>query len=450
MLCAYQIEIIDRELDGILYQALHLAARGIPLLIGDRMVNQFIKTTTSPVLFLDKDQNRKTNTAVLNHGGLVINLNAEGQGFADNPPQVQINFARVINYTSKVCVWGQLQYDILCDLIPDEQREKVIITGHPSFDLASPRFNDYYRDQAIVGRYGEDYTLINTSFAMFNHQMGFDYYMKMLSGMDEWKVYGTPEHIEHLKKRCVHQERTALALIDLAKTIAQTYPDRHVIIRPHPAENPDFYLKRIEGFDKITVTSEGTVRKWISTAATVIHHDCTTGMEAALMGKLVLQFEPFEGIIGSMKTLQRVGHRTTSPSKILELMKSGVMPNETQAALHAQLRKYLANIDGNAGEAVATVAEALGKGFETILPGKFGLRKELKCWRKYASKLLRAHQPGRNGRKVRYALSKFARLRQDEVERRLARLAQFEPTLPEVDITRLCMNNFLITPKGMA
>ncbi|MGE4421174.1 MAG: surface carbohydrate biosynthesis protein [Pseudodesulfovibrio sp.] len=447
MLCAYQIETINRELDGILYLALHLAAKGLPMLIGDRMVGRYALDGEEPVVFFDKDQHRKTNERILNKGGVVLNINAEGQGFVDQPREMQANFAEVADCVTKICVWGERQRDILLGLVPEPLHDRLAVTGHPSFDLVSPTFVPYFLNESIRREHGENYLLINTSFALFNHQMGFDYYMRMLARMDEWKVYGTPEYLAHLKNRCAHQKRTALALIELAREAAARFPDRHVIVRPHPGEGEDFYRERLSGLPNVFITKQGSAREWIASAGAVIHHDCTTGMEATLMGKLVLQYEPYEGIEGSATLMTAIGHRVTTPDEALARIEQGSMPEDTRRELLGKLAPFLANVDGCAAEAIAGLAHGYAKGAKTRLPEPQGLLGQARCWRKYASKLLRARQPGRNGRKVRYALNKFSRLRGEEVERRIRGLRAAEPGLPEVAVKQLCLNTFLITPR---
>jgi surface carbohydrate biosynthesis protein len=447
MLCAYQIETINRELDGILYLALHLAAKGLPMLIGDHMVGRYALDGEDPVVFFDKDQHRKTNERILNKGGVVLNINAEGQGFVDQPREMQANFAKVADFVTKICVWGENQQAILFKLIPEPLHNRLAVTGHPSFDLVSPTFVPYFLNEAIRREHGENYLLINTSFALFNHQMGFDYYMRMLARMDEWKVYGTPEYQAHLKNRCDHQGRTAQALIELAKAAAIRFPNRHVIVRPHPGEREAFYRERLSGLPNVFITKQGSAREWIASAGAVIHHDCTTGMEATLMGKLVLQYEPYEGIEGSATLMTTIGHRVTSPDEALARIEQGAMPEDTRRDLLGKLAPYLANVNGCAAEAIAELAARHAEGVKTLLPAPLGPLGQAKCWRKYLSKLLRARQPGRNGRKVRYALNKFSRLRGEEVERRIRGLRAAEPGLPEVAVKQLCLNTFLITPR---
>jgi len=447
MLCAIQLEILVRELDGILYQTLHLAANGLPTLLGDRMVNEYINNEDSPLIYFDSDQQEATNSHVLRNDGIVINLNCEGQGFADDPTDMQKNFAKVINHTTKICLWGNRQKEILASLIPSSRKDALVTTGYPSFDLLQPKFQPFYHNESISRQHGDDYILINTSFSMFNHEMGFDYYVKMLSRMDEWKIYGTPEYQKSLRQRCDHQEKTALALIELAQILSRKYPKRHIIIRPHPGENSTFYSEKVKKHENIFVTKEYSAREWIANAGAVIHHDCTTGMEAMLMGKNVIQFEPYKAIEGSALLMTQIGHKSTSITEALQNIEHKNLPTDIQQNYMNELAPYLNNINSNAARKIAQLAANLaGTDKPTGLPKPLGLIGQAKCWRKYVSKLLRARQPGRNGRKVRYALNKFPRLRKEEVVDKLKRLREVEPELPEVSVEQLCLNTFLIKP----
>lgn len=447
MLCAFQVEIVARELDGVLYQALHFASRGLPTLIGDRMANVYVMRSDRPIIYMDQDQQKVVNEHVMGNGGIVLNLHSEGQGFVDDSPQMQKNFAQIIHHVTRMCTWGTEQTDILKTLVPEDTHSRMVITGHPSFDLVAPEFIPYFRNENIVREHGEDYILINTSFGMFNHEMGFEAYVRMLSRMEEWKVYEDESHRAHLKKVCANQEKVALAMIELAETLSKRFPDRHIIIRPHPAEDSSFYAERFRDNPGVHVSKEGSVREWIATADTVIHHDCTTGMEAFLMGKTVLQYDPYEGLESTAPLMTQIGIHTTDPEKAVEHIQKGTMPKETEARLREMLAPYLTNINQNASAAIAQVASEYAGADEYWVPEKLDVWDNLKCWRKYVSKLLRARQPGRNGRKVRYALNKFPRLRLDEIQRRLARLREVEPGLPEVSTEQLCLNTFLIRPK---
>jgi hypothetical protein len=113
-------------------------------------------------------------------------------------------------------------------------------------------------------------------------------------------------------------------------------------------------------------------------------------MEATLMGQMVLQYEPYEGIEGSAKLMTTIGHRVTSPDEALARIEQGAMPEDTRRDLLGKLAPYLANVNGCAAEAIAELAAQHAEGVKTWLPAPVGPLDQAKCWRKYLSKLLRA------------------------------------------------------------
>ncbi|MEZ7195932.1 surface carbohydrate biosynthesis protein [Pseudodesulfovibrio karagichevae] len=446
MLCAIPLEIAVRELNGMLYQSLHLAAKGMPTLIGERMVNEYVVGCGKPVLYFDSDQSVGINETILRDGGVVFNVNPEGMHVAQEQ-QTLDNFTRIAHCVSLICTWGERQVRDLRSVFPEEVHDRIRATGYPPFDLIQPRFKPLHENPAIIEEHGRDYVLINTSFAYANNIMGFERYMKMLSRMDEWKIYADPEYLAIQQGIHDHQKLMLDAVVDLAAKLSGFFPERHVIIRPHPGEDASFYSDRLAGLKNVFVEKKGTAREWIASAGFVIHHDCTTGMEALLMGCPVIQYRPHYNKRAMAPIMPSLGVKTTNPDEVADVIRSGSMPEETRQAQLEILAPYLANSVDSAAQTIAGLAAEYGKDRETWLPAPLGAWESAKCWRKYVSKLLRARQPGKNGRKVRYALNKFPRISLEEISRLLERLRRCEPGLPEVAVKQLCLNTFLITPR---
>jgi hypothetical protein len=164
------------------------------------------------------------------------------------------------------------------------------------------------------------------------------------------------------------------------------------------------------------------------------------------MDKLILQYHPDTGMHNSSDFMSKIGARVTSAEEAINLIEAGTMPDGLRRKTLVDLQGGMDNLDGCASMKLADLASSLSGRGETRAPSPLSLLGRTKCWRKYLSKLLRARQPGRNGKKVRYALNKFSRLEKMEIENRLAKLRRIEPTLPEVSVTELCLNNFIISP----
>lgn len=445
MLCAIPIEIAARELDGVLYLALHLAGHGLPTLLGERMVNQYVLSSGKPVVYFDSDQDLSVNKAVLAAGGAVINLNAEGLNLLDTPQNVP-HFLEIAPAVSRICAWGRKQAALLQANLPAESADLVAVTGYPSFDLARGEFLPYYAREEIVRAHGDDYILINTNFTC-NHVMGYDRYIRMLGRMREWQIYNDEEFVEFKRRVAAYQARLLEPFTELARFLALRFPARHVIIRPHPVESLGFYRTRTRDLPNIFVERSGSVRSWIASAGVVIHHDCTTGMEALLMGKPLLRFRPVYDQELAAPIMRDLGIETRTPEDVAELLRADIPTTELETQ-HALLEPYFANLDGSASPRIAELAAGFSPSGETWLPRPLGPWDSLKCWRKYASKLLRARQPGPNGRKVRYALEKFPRTQVAAIRDRLDRLRAIKPDLPPVRVESLTLNTFLVQPEA--
>lgn len=445
MLCAIPMEIWKRELDGVLYMALHLASKGIPTFFGERMVNEYLFRLDKgkPCIYIDQDQSAGLNQEIADNGGVVFNMNNEGLGTG---PAWTDSMTAVHETVSRYFVWGEDAKQRIQEALPGESKHKVKVTGHPSFDLASPKFIPYYRQLEIEEAHGDDYILVNTNFATCNLKMSLEKYHQMLGKMQEWKSYNTPEVKERIWKRRDFQTKLLEYFVDMTKALAARYPDKHVILRPHPMEGLAIYQEAFRDYGNIYVDNSRPVREWIATASMIVHHDCTTGVEAFLMGKPVLRYMPIVSGIEIEHVQGQIGNSATTLTELFELIDGKAGASELLQGQKELLKQFLANTEQNATVLLAEEFDKVKDSRKTWIPKPPGLWEDFKCWRKYLSKLIRSKQPGHNGRKVSYALGKFPRLPVADVQKRVDRLRQVEPDLPEVKLKQLTLNTFLITP----
>ncbi|NIP25517.1 MAG: hypothetical protein GWN94_14440, partial [Phycisphaerae bacterium] len=61
-------------------------------------------------------------------------------------------------------------------------------------------------------------------------------------------------------------------------------PDYNIVVRPHPTENQEIYHRIAAQCDRVRVTNEGNVVPWLMATRVLLHHGCTTGVEAYAMG----------------------------------------------------------------------------------------------------------------------------------------------------------------------
>jgi hypothetical protein len=81
-------------------------------------------------------------------------------------------------------------------------------------------------------------------------------------------------------------------LVVLVKETALAYPQYTIVLRPHPSENLIFYQQAFSRFKNVVVRRDKSVLNWIRSAELVIHSNCTTGIEAVLAQRPVLNLLP--------------------------------------------------------------------------------------------------------------------------------------------------------------
>jgi surface carbohydrate biosynthesis protein len=192
-----------------------------------------------------------------------------------------------VKQVSDLFAWGEnnaelwRQYPELPDGMP------IHITGNPRGDLLRPEIRNFYdKDVAnIRDQYG-DFILINTN---FNHVNAFrpdrnlflspetpeeePQFGRAARGMSRKYAEGLRDH-----KQAVFED-----FQKLIPSVEQNFKDYVIVIRPHPTESQEIYLRIAEKCQRIRVTNEGNVVPWLMAAKALIHNGCTTGVEAFAM-----------------------------------------------------------------------------------------------------------------------------------------------------------------------
>jgi hypothetical protein len=204
----------------------------------------------------------------------------------------------------------------------------------------------------LTDRYGE-YVLINTNFAMGNPIRR----KKQFSKISE--IY--PDRDLDSEER--HYSRVLHLFAEFAIRVSNEVSGTDVIVRPHPGEDHSTYKKAFQHFDDIRVEHEGSARPWISGARCVIHYDCTTGIEAALMGTPVLSYQPID--LPDLETLPLlVSDERTSRDGAISWVTEAATRHEHSLSEDQEsgLEKYFSNVNELAAPRICDVVDELVSG----------------------------------------------------------------------------------------
>jgi surface carbohydrate biosynthesis protein len=193
-----------------------------------------------------------------------------------------------IKHVSHLFAWGQDNADLWRQYPNLPPETPIHITGNPRGDMLRPEMRDFYAKEirALHNAYG-NFILINTNVnhvnAFYPHQNLFmpvkrpgeePRFGKAARGMSR-------EFAEGLR---AHKQAVFNDFKKLIPSLAKAFPDRTLVVRPHPTENHEVYSKIAARCERVCVTNEGNVVPWLLAATVLVHNGCTTGVEAWAMG----------------------------------------------------------------------------------------------------------------------------------------------------------------------
>jgi len=281
------VETKVRELDGKLWLALNLAARGFMVAIGAIDSRGSGIDLIRPDIYIGLNalfERRKERLyRELNKSNVkILVLDSEGGVFQSEDAYAQRLSMEILKHVDYFLAWGFTAADILQKHRPQFPLDNVAVTGNPTFDLLQKEFRRYYEkgSRHLKDKFG-DYVLVNTNFTGVNH------FSKEISEEISKRLCILPD-----SEFEAYQRRLFECFVEVIIRLSNQFPNVNIIVRPHPSENHTTYKRLLASCDNVYVEHRGAVRPWILGAIAVIHNSCTTGIESALLGKPVFAFQP--------------------------------------------------------------------------------------------------------------------------------------------------------------
>ncbi|MFO7722580.1 MAG: hypothetical protein R6V49_05075 [Bacteroidales bacterium] len=338
------VESKKREFDGKILLAAHLATRGFRVVLGTKAgVHREILHARNGVYLAKSASNvfLRFYSKLRQRGHHLVVLDVEGGALTK---EIRNDLLRSYQpesapYFDYFYVFGEKIREAMIRDLEYIHPEQVVVTGEPRFDLLKPEHSGFFAAERshIQQRYGR-FILINTSFGLSNSAIGEEAIRKFLLTTEDIPDEQRPLYL--LK----HEEGKVLlkAFIALATSIAGTFPEINLVLRPHPDEDITVYEQAFSGKHNIFVNGNGNVHPWIQSALAVIHHDCTTGMEAVMAGKPTISYVPRqeESITAWLPVWLSIACAT--PEAVLQALEpvisgkmTGYYPSEDKSAVFA-------------------------------------------------------------------------------------------------------------------
>lgn len=241
--------------------------------------------------------------------------------------------------------WGSfLREAFLAAGILDAQR--LHVTGCPRFDVASPRWRGTLQHPA------DGYVLVNANFPLVNPVFAKD------TAAESKVLVGSGWKEDYVNKMVEDQRRILEGFLDTVYALAQRFPARRFLVRPHPFEGEAIYRSRFAGLANVTVDGSGNVLNVIRHCACLLHLNCGTSIEAVMLERLPVSME--------FLNTEHMANHSTLPSRIsmkaesfdrlvdiLERLPEAIDAFDFDGTYRSHIHGFFHENDGAAGDRVA-------------------------------------------------------------------------------------------------
>jgi surface carbohydrate biosynthesis protein len=264
-----------RDLDGLVLLGWQLARAGaevflvpmyeqgsdIPALQPDVVVANYIRANNRSLLRLCRAK-----------GARIVVLDTEGIA-----GRTMDEYARLVSrmncaeLVDRYLLWGDSQYEAFVrgGVLP---AARIVVTGCPRYDFCAQP----WRSILPAPEFAPGFVLVNTNFPIVNPRFSQGSDAEVAAAI---AVGFEPDHVHSY----LAAARTACA--EMQATIgrlAQRFPKVQFIVRPHPFENVAAYESL--GAPNVAVRQVGTSLEWLNSAALLVHMNCSTSIEAVMLG----------------------------------------------------------------------------------------------------------------------------------------------------------------------
>jgi len=159
--------------------------------------------------------------------------------------------------------------------------------------------------------------------------------------------------------------------LPMVSLLARRFSDRTIVVRPHPSENFETWRSLARTCPNLVVETDGTAVDQAARAALVIHNGCTTGLEAALIGRPVLAFTPLTSPECDVALPNAVSTCCDSEEVLFETVARELKAPVDAMTRAARVRRFLRDGwigDGSSSSATDIIVDALERSYAQPLP----------------------------------------------------------------------------------
>ncbi len=338
------VETAARELDGKLLLALHGVGRGHKVVLGNRSMMSNIMHRFEPGVFFTHNFTRKRRRflrIMRQLGHRIVGVDEEGLVWLDEDSYCHRRAdVAAMGCMDAIFAWGVEHAEVLAS-VAGQPGPDIIAAGNPRTDLLRPPLREIYRPAAdrLQEKHG-NFILINSNFGILNFalaQSNGDGEKTDAELGELARTYQFPE--EFFKFRYAVYR----AFVKLLPELSARFPDRQIVIRPHPSENPAAWIEASKGLDNILVKYDAELIPWLMAADAVIHNGCTTALETAILARPAIMYRPVNGGEFEIRQPLKVSIVAEDKTRLFDAIEKPQSGNET---IDAELTNLVSGLQG--------------------------------------------------------------------------------------------------------
>ena len=315
-----------RELDAKLLLACVAAERGFPVVLGSRSFVNFAMPFLPRGVFLAKSLraiSRLMLDLIRGLGHRIVAWDEEGLVRYDSPEYYAWRYSHdTFANVDALFAWGADDAEFFA-AYPGYGGAPVHVTGNPRIDLLRAGVRGYFNEQAaaLKARYG-DFILVNTNFSFVNN---FVPALNLLeqdtrSGVLRVGRTGCGMSLEFARGMAAHQQAIHDHFRALMAQLPGWFPDRRIILRPHPSENHQTWRALVADMKQIEVRHEGSVVPWLMACRALLHNGCTTAVEASVLETPAVTYQPVVAASYDYHLPNGLSHCARSQEEVRQLL----------------------------------------------------------------------------------------------------------------------------------
>lgn len=290
------VETKARDFNSRMMVAYQALTRGYEVVIGAQSeMNEFLKYLPKGIFF-EKSISRNKLQKLLKIkkiGHKIVNLDEEGIASQNNQHFYlkQRMSKKTLDLTEYFFTWGNDEKELI-ESKYTEYKNKIKTTGNPRIELWKTEYAEFYKNEVTkINKKYNDFIFITSNFGSIQHARGDDF----LKNQDiAFKKIETKKDQDIFNAKKAFMTKVYNAFLNMVKTLSKSFPDRTIVIRPHPADNIETWKENFKQYNNVFIEYEYSATPWIIASRCMVHSSCATGIEGFLMNKPVFSYLPYQ------------------------------------------------------------------------------------------------------------------------------------------------------------